>query len=100
MIRFLQTERPRYFFSSVLAQVAQYYVSINLGTLSLVILIVAGAMYCWSERSGKDRFFLILKPSMRRLMLLGVVMAGVLLLPLVHNYLLVMREWTINRSEA
>lgn len=95
--RFLRKGRPRDFFAAVVLLAGQYYLSINLGTLTLTLLLVYLFAHCSLERRGRDRWFLF---GRWRLILAGAGLFVALLAPLAPAYLRVVAEWDVTRSVA
>ena len=97
---FLETRSWKSLIGTVLALVAQYYTSINLGLLLTTTLLCFGGVYCLCERQGWDRLFFVRQPGV----LLKLVVVGglgiVCLGPLVRPYLRTVNDWDIARSQA
>ncbi len=97
---FLETRSWKSLIGTVVALVAQYYTSINLGLLLTTTLLCFGGVYCLCERQGWDRLFFLRQPGV----LLKLVVVGglgiVCLGPLVSPYLRTVADWDIARSQA
>ncbi len=98
--RFLRTERFRPFLGAVLGLAAQYWMSFNLGTILLATLIVFAGLHCLTERSGRDRFFLVLRPRMWAFLAVGAALGAACLLPVAWHGLRAVRDWQLLRTQA
>ena len=96
--RFLNTHRPRYFYSMLAAVWIQYYTSIYLGAMLLTLLVALFLAHIFSERQGKDRWIYFSEPRLRRLFLIGLGSSLLVLLPLALPYLKTAWQWNSFRT--
>jgi hypothetical protein len=98
--RFLETRGWKPLSGMVVALVAQYYTSINLGMMLTTMLLCFGGIYCLRERQGWDRLFFVRQP---RVLAKLIVVGGVGLLclwPLGRHYLRTVADWDVARTQA
>lgn len=96
--RFLETRRPLPFLGMVLALVAEFYASINLGVLLMVTLLFFVGLHVLLDLRGRDRLFLVATRRGVVLTLLAVALMVCLLLPLAVPYARTLHTWQVGRS--
>jgi len=98
--RFLQTQRTRALAGLLATLVAQYYTSIYLGTILLIMTAIFVIVHLLAERTGKDRFVFVTDRRLRRALLSGGLLSALALLPLFLPYLRTARDWDCVRTQA
>jgi hypothetical protein len=98
--RFLRTERFRPLLGLVLCLAGQYWMAFNLGTVLLTALVAYTVLHCLAERSGRERFFLILRPRMWAFLAAGGAIGAACLLPLALPCLRTVHDWHLLRTQA
>lgn len=98
--RFLEGRRTRTLAGLLAVLVGQYYASIYLGTILMIMTVVFAGVYVIVECRGNERFFFITDFRLFGTLLIGALLAGVALLPLVLPYLETARNWDFVRTQA
>ncbi|MFQ5672429.1 MAG: hypothetical protein ACE5G9_04990 [Nitrospinales bacterium] len=96
--RFLNTLQARYFCGMLIVTWIQYYTSVYLGTMLLILLIAVFLVHIVSEREGKERWVYFSKPRLRRMFLIGLASSLLILLPLAVPYLKTALKWDFFRT--
>jgi hypothetical protein len=98
--RFLRSERFRWFLGAVLCLAAQYWMSFNLGTILFTTLLAFTVLHCLVERSGRERFFLLLRPRMWGFLAVGAAIGAACLLPVAWPCVRTVHDWQLLRTQA
>ncbi|MFL5342774.1 MAG: hypothetical protein ACJ8F7_21790, partial [Gemmataceae bacterium] len=97
---YLRWPSPRAALGTAAALVAQYYTSINLGTILLAVLLVFAGCHILLERRGWDRFFFVRSSRARWAVILSGVFLAAALFPLMRPYTRILRDWNFARTES
>jgi hypothetical protein len=98
--RFLRSEQFRPFLGMVLCLAGQYWMSFNLGTVLLTTLIIYTALHCLAERTGRERFFLVIRPRMWAFLAAGAAVGAACLLPVALPCFRTLHDWQLLRTQA
>lgn len=96
--RFVKDHKTGDFAGMLAALLAQYYASIYLGTMLLVLLAVFFLVHLGSEKEGRERWVYLTVPRLRTAFLTGGALLFLGLLPLGLPYLEVSGRWGFVRE--
>jgi hypothetical protein len=98
--RFLEGRRKHTLIGLLAVLVAQYYTSIYLGTILIIMTGAFAGVYLIAECRGKERFAFITDYRLGMTLVVGGLLTGLALLPLVLPYLETARNWDFVRTQA
>jgi hypothetical protein len=96
--RFMRKPQRRYLLGIAGMTVTQYYASIYLGTMLVVLLLILFAIHLLLERQGSERWTYVTDSGLRTTTILSCLAAGILLLPLAIGYVKVANTWHFYRG--
>jgi hypothetical protein len=98
--RFFKSSRPKDFYGIAVTTVFQYYHSIYLGAMLTSALLTLFLIHIFLEKKKDDRWLYFKERGLRKHILIGTLLAGLVLAPLGLPYMLMASKWHIVRSFA
>jgi len=98
--KFFSNPQSKYFYGIAGATILQYYHSIYLGAMLTSALLTLFLIHLFLEKKKEDRWFYFKERELRKHILIGTLLAGLILAPLGLPYIIMASKWHIVRSFA